>query len=1364
MLSTTSLKKQIPSCNPKLQRISVMIPQPVSTLFAVFSYIVLSLCPVLAAGDGPGIPKITFKKEQLFKVLGQMDKSTGTRSGHSLLTMHRGYVFMIESQDGGRGDGSFSWWDISDPTQPKLHYKHYTENTKRLRESHTYGYVNIDGNDIGVFMTMKGLQIWNLNEIKKPVLVGELNLETMKGGDYSGTPWWIAIQGRYVYVGGTTTGLHLVDISRPEKPVQLRRFSLSQTGGFRIGPTYALGNLLVITSMDANGIATFDISNPRRPILLDKLEHSVGYAALFNGGYLYGGSTNPKCWDLRDPKNISPVSRYKGKSISSKGGYASYQDGFVHQGVSGLSAFIDYSDPTKPQLIGTINSGVKGSDLDGANIVGNLAIASCDHSKGSFIAPHRMQPDDIPPAVTMISPADKASGQALTVRIGINFSDQLASPSITPDSLIVRELGGKRIQGTLSNQTNIVHFHPLTPLKINTTYEVILAKGGITDQSGNAIAATFSSTFSTGLVVSVFPVSIAKAKPMETGTTVSFSAATRQTNASYAWDFGDGTPPTAFSTTPTTSHKFTRPGHYGVVVTVKTKAGQSSATTTQVVYNRPTTSQPSSASTIAYDRKNDVVWNVNQDNNSITAIDAKTHVKIKEIKVGNHPRTLAIDPTGKVWVTCQDDSRVVIVDQKSSRHKTIPLPYGSRPFGIALSPDHSFALVTAEGTGAVYKIDTTSLKVTGTTAIGGKLRGITIAGDGQRALVTRFISPVDHGEVIELIPATMRTVQTIPLAHDNHEDTEDNGRGVPNYLSYIAISPDGKDAWVPSKKDNTRRGLALNGETPTFESTVRTIISRINLDSREEIYASRRDFNDRDMAQGLCFSPNGEMIFVTMQGSNIIEVMDPNSSRILLGIHNTGMAPQGVCVSPDGNQLFVHNFMSRDIAIYDVSNIIHNQEYIETKLATVSTVAQEKFTPEQLLGKQVFYDSSTPKMSRESYISCASCHLDGGNDGRVWDFTNRGEGLRNTIELNGRSGTGHGRVHWTANFDEIQDFEHDIRGPFEGDGFIEADYKGQSLSADDFAKFSPSLGKPKKGMSKELDAMAAFHATFTSVHPSPHRNQDGTLTDDAVKGKTIFNRLQCHSCHGGESFTDSAQMFLHDVGTLSKTSGKRMNDPLPGIDTPTLRGIWETAPYLHDGSAATLMDVITRKNPDGKHGPTQKLTDKQKQQLVAYLRQIDNNEAPAKPATPGKSPYGKSTHAPFKAEGGGYEEMIRHRLVKLSTYTLSKNLSKNQLVYLDRGYRYTKVPQFIQGADFIKTRNNQKRSKVFFKIKKDSTIYVLIDARSKSTPSWMKNWKNENDMIVTSDTNYRIYSKKYKQGQIKLGSLEHGNMYMVAVK
>ena len=47
-----------------------------------------------------------------------------------------------------------------------------------------------------------------------------------------------------------------------------------------------------------------------------------------------------------------------------------------------------------------------------------------------------------------------------------------------------------------------------------------------------------------------------------------------------------------------------------------------------------------------------------------------------------------------------------------------------------------------------------------------------------------------------------------------------------------------------------------------------------------------------------------------------------------------------------------------------------------------------------------------------------------------------GEGLRNTIDLRGRSGIGHGPLHWSANFDEVQDFENQIRNLAEGTGLI----------------------------------------------------------------------------------------------------------------------------------------------------------------------------------------------------------------------------------------------------------------------------------------------------------------------------------------
>lgn len=79
----------------------------------------------------------------------------------------------------------------------------------------------------------------------------------------------------------------------------------------------------------------------------------------------------------------------------------------------------------------------------------------------------------------------------------------------------------------------------------------------------------------------------------------------------------------------------------------------------------------------------------------------------------------------------------------------------------------------------------------------------------------------------------------------------------------------------------------------------------------------------------------------------------------------------------------------------------------------------------------------------------------------------------------------------------------------------------------------------------------------------------------------------------------------HDVGTIGPGSGQRLGGPLDGFDTPTLLGLWDTAPYLHDGSAATVKDVLTTANPTGQHGDISSLTSDQVDQLVQYLLQLE---------------------------------------------------------------------------------------------------------------------------------------------------------------
>ena len=73
-------------------------------------------------------------------------------------------------------------------------------------------------------------------------------------------------------------------------------------------------------------------------------------------------------------------------------------------------------------------------------------------------------------------------------------------------------------------------------------------------------------------------------------------------------------------------------------------------------------------------------------------------------------------------------------------------------------------------------------------------------------------------------------------------------------------------------------------------------------------------------------------------------------------------------------------------------------------------------------------------------------------------------------------------------------------------------------------------------------------------------------------------------------------MQHYDVGTQNQT-----DKPGEALDTPTLVEIWRTAPYLHDGSAATLREVLVDHNPADRHGRTSHLSSSQLEALIAYL-------------------------------------------------------------------------------------------------------------------------------------------------------------------
>ena len=720
---------------------------------------------------------------------------------------------------------------------------------------------------------------------------------------------------------------------------------------------------------------------------------------------------------------------------------------------------------------------------------------------------------------------------------------------------------------------------------------------------------TFSWSVTTRPPFSLDP--LPAAPPSVAGTPVSFTATARNgSDVHYSWFFDDGTPNTAPSTSPTTTHSFAQPGIYYVTVTA-TSAGvpAQSQTVTQVIHRPLTTHKPAMSSNIVFDGSTNRVWVVNQDNNSVSVFNAATNSRLAEIPVGSGPRTLAVAPNGNVWVANKHAATISMINPATlAVVQTRSLPFASQPFGIAFAPTGGFAFVTLEASGTLLKLDAVTGATVASLAVGRNPRQVSVNADGTIVYVSRFITPPlpgEHtalvqpgttgGEVLRVAAASMSLLDTITLGYSDLPDFEIQGSGIPNYLGAVALSPDGLSAWVPSKQDNVLRGSLRNGANLNFQNTVRAIASPIDLATGAADVNSRVDLDNASLASAAVFDPYGNYLFVALETSREVAVVDTQGYYEIFRF-TAGRAPQGLAISADGRRLYVNNFMDRSVDVFDLTRLLGQGESNVPRIATLNAVATETLSAQILRGKQFFYDARDTRLARDAYMSCASCHNDGGDDGRTWDLTGMGEGLRNTVNLRGRAGA-QGFLHWSANFDEVQDFEAQIRSLAGGTGLMgDADFNAGTRSQ--------PLGTPKAGLSADLDALAAYVASLDTFADSPKRNQDGTLTAAAVSGREVFRTANCAQCHGGSSFTVSAAANLRDVGTLKPSSGQRLGGVLNGLDVPTLRDAWATAPYLHDGSAATISTAITAHS-----GVSLGATDLAN--LVAYVEQIGAQESSA---------------------------------------------------------------------------------------------------------------------------------------------------------
>ena len=448
---------------------------------------------------GPGIGNLDCGDAEYFEPFAFIENN-GAPNGTNVSLIIRGYFMTIFAPDSGAPPGEIGLYDVSDPKNP-VEARHIENgDTNVFREAHSLPVGLIDGKHYIAIQTISGIQFWDFTDPLNAERIGNIDLPGVNGGDYENVAWQTSWQGRYLYVSGGNQGIYIVDAADPENPELLNQVPTSVTGGFRVGPLFALGDYLVISNMDQGGqYSILDISLPDDPALLSRVGNLPRMYAIVVGGndriYSAGRDGNFVTHSFVDPTNIAPI---KDALIGEDQLYAAAQDHFVFLGRQNNVVKVDVTDEQNPTVVGQGDLGRDHPDHGQVTPMGNLIFIGNDHGSGSAFFCHQRGQDTTPPGVQSTFPKDGSLGVLPTARVSVLFSDYIDTETVSAANVTVRPVGGEPLDGIFTYNFNTLSFGPNAPLAADTTYEVVLAEGGLADVMGNAMPDEVVFRFSTG--------------------------------------------------------------------------------------------------------------------------------------------------------------------------------------------------------------------------------------------------------------------------------------------------------------------------------------------------------------------------------------------------------------------------------------------------------------------------------------------------------------------------------------------------------------------------------------------------------------------------------------------------------------------------------------------------------------------------------------------------------------------------------------------------------------------------------------------------------------------------------------------------
>ncbi len=630
----------------------------------------------------------------------------------------------------------------------------------------------------------------------------------------------------------------------------------------------------------------------------------------------------------------------------------------------------------------------------------------------------------------------------------------------------------------------------------------------------------------------------------------------------------------------------------------------------------------------------------------------------KHIVVGTEPYGLALSPNGrKLYVSNSRSDSVSVIDTATDTVTKTIFGVGPEPRGLAITNDGD----ADDSDETVYVTQFLALPVAG------KVDGQDDAKAGHVTVIASSSDTVTGDITINPLAdtgfrATGDAIGRVPPGDPGNPANFTFTTGAyPNQLNNIAVK--GGFAFVPSV------GASPNGPV-RFDVNTQSLLSAINrtsgLDAGQTINlhlavknqtGSPKLFNTLPWA--LAFKHGADEGYVVIAASNVVVKVAVNPATGAAAVQNdpvnstrvlqlpVGKNPRGIVINSSDTRAYVMNYVSRDLTVLNLAGP-------ESRMATVLSAKQPAAGSQAekiQIGKELYNTSVgvfdpptlgapaiTGRMSANGWGACATCHPSGLSDNVVWIFAS---GPKRTIpqhtdfDLTDPNRTSMRPLNWSAERDEQEDFELNIRAVSGGEGLI---VQGDGVTPESAVTNLTPLANGGRSQLK-VRGVGAWDAlkAYVQYGIRPPVSPFSKTSPNAIAGRALFISANCQQCHGGPQWTTAKIRFtpppaaglisgggeisgeLRNVGTFNSVALNevRQNGAPPlganGYVPASLLSVFAfPQTFLHNGAASSLDDVlnsVTHRSA-GTSGVDTLSNPADRSKIVEFLKTIDAASTP----------------------------------------------------------------------------------------------------------------------------------------------------------